>query len=292
MWPRRRFWPVPSVSINPGIWLPRAADLSRSERLLACAGTCAGAAPAYVESAAVPRGRWRCPHQLELDALTVDSSALPGTTLDVLSPRTESSWDLTRRALKIAAALEHDGERAASLLAELESVARQALLSLCAPLGAFELASEVRFAHVEPNLETVTRDPSQGQRLLGLHADSHERRAISERAASQRLLSLNLSSSPRSLLFVNLQLSQIEALVDRTRVTPAELHNATDLGRAFLRQNRDYPVFRLILLPGEAYLAPVQNMVHDGSTLDMARRDLTLRAFGEFAVNQRSAAAS
>jgi len=266
--------------------LPRASELARSGRLLASAGSRVESSPTYVDSAVVPLEPWRCLTDAEIGLLCVDASAQAGATLDVLSPRTASSRELARRVLEMAT--QH--ERGAASLVELKVAASELLLSLSASFGGFELASELRFAHVDPNLATVTRDPSQNQRLLGLHVDNHERRAIRDRAASQRLLSLNLSSRPRSLLFVDLQLIHLEQLLDRARATPAELHNTTDLGRAFLRQNSDYPVLRLVLHPGEAYLAPVQNMVHDGSTLDMERRDLTLRAFGELVAARRSVA--
>jgi hypothetical protein len=41
-------------------------------------------------------------------------------------------------------------------------------------------------------------------------------------------------------------------------------------------------VFRLRLDPGQGYLGPVQNMIHDGSTAGARSRGLRTCVFGEF----------
>jgi hypothetical protein len=43
----------------------------------------------------------------------------------------------------------------------------------------------------------------------------------------------------------------------------------TPLIHAFLHKFPEYPVVRLAVLPGEAYIAPTENMIHDGTTEGM-----------------------
>jgi hypothetical protein len=51
------------------------------------------------------------------------------------------------------------------------------------------------------------------------------------------------------------------------RVRGERLHNyMTGLGRAFLSRYPDVPVMRCRVKPGEAYIAPTENIVHDGSS--------------------------
>ena len=44
------------------------------------------------------------------------------------------------------------------------------------------------------------------------------------------------------------------------------LKTPTILGRKFLRVFDDYPITRIRVKPGDAYIAPTENIVHDGCT--------------------------
>jgi hypothetical protein len=48
----------------------------------------------------------------------------------------------------------------------------------------------------------------------------------------------------------------------------------TDIARDFMRHYNDYPVVRVMIRPGEAYLAPTENIIHDGSSANKNLRDL------------------
>ncbi len=99
-----------------------------------------------------------------------------------------------------------------------------------------------------------------------------------------RLVSLNVSVEPRQFLFVPLALAVIAREVASSRGASATRYlNATDLARAYFALHPATAVISLTLFPGEAYVAPVQNMPHDGSTAHMRDLDMTLRVFGEFA---------
>ena len=57
-----------------------------------------------------------------------------------------------------------------------------------------------------------------------------------------------------------------------------------DLYNAFLTQFPKTPVYRLKIKSGEAYIAPTENIIHDGSSLYQDNLDLYITAFGMFSV--------
>ena len=51
--------------------------------------------------------------------------------------------------------------------------------------------------------------------------------------------------------------------------------------REFLEERQDEPVFRLRIEPGHGYLAPIQNLIHDGSSIDAGQPGLRACAFAQ-----------
>lgn len=142
--------------------------------------------------------------------------------------------------------------------------------------------SDVRLAIGDPGLRTVTHDYSLGERLLGMHVDSHERRAIHERTACAWLWLMNVGRGTRHFLYVPSPLAEIARRVVRLASPQFVARaNATDVGRELFARCDDVPIVRIALRPGDSYVAPVQNLIHDDSTLATTLRDETLRAFCE-----------
>ena len=52
----------------------------------------------------------------------------------------------------------------------------------------------------------------------------------------------------------------------------APSHN-TVIGRQFMEQFPDIPTIRCRIAPGEAYIAPTENLVHDGSSVGQSEID-------------------
>jgi hypothetical protein len=53
-----------------------------------------------------------------------------------------------------------------------------------------------------------------------------------------------------------------------------------------------YPVVRVRIHPGEAYVAPTENILHDGSSIDMNAMDITFSIRGRFSLSPRCGAQS
>lgn len=130
---------------------------------------------------------------------------------------------------------------------------------------------------VQPgNLLTTTLDPSDDKRQ-GLHVDSWSKRGPLDRATAPNRICVNLGTSPRRLLLLDLGLDQIAGLMSGVPVD-----NPTDIARAFLALHPTYPVLAVEVHPGEAYVAATENLVHDGSSVGSGAPDVTMTVMGEF----------
>jgi hypothetical protein len=259
--------------------VPRAHELARAGLLWLCDGTQPSAnlptAGEFAGTARLPQPPWRGLRSQELEMLYTADAARPAVAggaaaacVEVFDPL-PAAQDLS---LQSPDAMRSYASRYLSVL--MNSAGR--------PL---QLTTALRLRYNEPGLFTSTRDPDDGGRLLGLHVDSQEGRVVCERRHCRRFLSINVGSGPRSLLFVNQLLDEIAApgaIATAPQLVEPANRNATDFARAWLDLHPRYPVLRVDIVPGGAYLAPVQNMIHDGSTLLTGARDWHVCAFGEF----------
>jgi hypothetical protein len=129
---------------------------------------------------------------------------------------------------------------------------------------------------------TVTFDAA-AERFIGLHVDDLDALPIARRADSTARLCVNLGTSERYLLFVNVGLARMAALL--SALDPATDFGAwrsTPLIHAFLERFPCYPLVRLAIRPGEAYIAPTENMIHDASTSTMQAMDEQVTVRGGF----------
>lgn len=153
-----------------------------------------------------------------------------------------------------------------------------------------------------PGLPTVTYNPTSRQ-FIGLHLDSWDKQPIENRHLSSNRICINLGLEDRFFLFINLTLLDILHLIqldEPTDLMKLAWENRQQILRHyyfgdsmslveccpiavrhdFLTGFPSYPVIKLRVSPGEAYIAPTENMIHDGCTLDKQFCDLTLTIRG------------
>jgi hypothetical protein len=133
-------------------------------------------------------------------------------------------------------------------------------------------------------LSNTTLNPNNS-RYVGLHLDSWDRLPARERHRGQNRVCLNLGSGPRGLQFVPLTAMEMSLRLDDLGSAVVDRCGGVregDLARRFLRCFPYEPVLRITTLPGEAYIAPTENVVHDGCTLDTSGPDVTLTIRGHF----------
>lgn len=136
-----------------------------------------------------------------------------------------------------------------------------------------------------PNLITKTFDRNQG-RFIGLHLDSWDNDPLQQRASSTNRICVNLGKEERTFLFLNLTVQQIADLLYPAAEQaswehhPPQIHR---LGHDFMAQFPAYPIVSVVVRPGEAYIAPTENIFHDGATQPSDHLNFTLTLRGYFA---------
>jgi hypothetical protein len=118
--------------------------------------------------------------------------------------------------------------------------------------------SEYRIGWNAPNQITVTVGSDSCR--VGLHIDN-------QRGSSLHRISINLGSEPRYLLFINLSVDQLYRLVSDTDDNlVSKTSGSSKICMAFMQLFPSYPVIKLRVNPGEAYIAPTEHITHDGCT--------------------------
>lgn len=130
---------------------------------------------------------------------------------------------------------------------------------------------------------TTTTFNRQENFFIGIHLDSFERKPMNERHIARNRICINLGKQPRYLLFINLEYRQLvkKAGFHDNFVNEPHHHHYEALYK-FYEKFPDYPVLRLKIDPYEAYLAPTENVVHDGTTEGCTTTDINLAVRGYY----------
>lgn len=127
-----------------------------------------------------------------------------------------------------------------------------------------------------PGLITSTVDYERNC-YIGLHLDSWYESSLKERHLSQNRICINLGHEDRFLLLVNLSLQTMFDILETDKS-----NDPKTLIFNFMQYFPNYPVIRLKIAPNEAYIAPTENIIHDGSTLGQMYFDTCLTIRGKF----------
>lgn len=114
-------------------------------------------------------------------------------------------------------------------------------------------------ARTPPGLANATINPATGKHL-GLHVDDWDDLPPAQRHQSKNRISINLGPADRHLLFW----PRSHSLLHRGSCLDLPYWR---LCRMALETCKTVPVVRCCLRPGEAYIAPTETLVHDGSTV-------------------------
>jgi len=139
----------------------------------------------------------------------------------------------------------------------------------------------------KPGLPIVSYNSKRAY-FPGLHIDSWDQLPLRDRDRARNRICLNLGREPRYLLFVNLTVQQVVDLLDENIEDPDKNYNPKTLVHHFLKIFPDYPLVRLTLWPGEGYIAPTENIIHDGSTEGTSSPDFYFTLRGFFACTRKS----
>jgi hypothetical protein len=234
-------------------------ELSGGTRIADNAETCNlvhGAA--YEEGARLPCEPWRGPTAEEAQSLI--ATEIPRNLADTIAiVRLPGEFSDERR------------ETIRNISTEtLEVDLLQPLRSVC------ELGEPVHCIGINANpanLKTVTIN-REINRFIGLHIDNWDRTNLNSRHLATNRICINIGKGDRYLIFLPVSLMEIVYLLAQEMGPDWEpSRRYTEIGRQFMERFPDMPAVRYRLAPGEAYIAPTENLVHDGSSLGQTEID-------------------
>ncbi len=127
------------------------------------------------------------------------------------------------------------------------------------------------------NLVTSTFDHHRRQ-YIGMHYDNWDGVDWTKRENVRNRICINLGIEERYFLFINLELKSVLQKLNNLQTYALQ----EGPYRPFLSKYPDYPVIRVKLEPGEYYIAPTENIIHDGCTEDKVYNDVVITVLGYF----------
>jgi len=220
---------------------------------------------AYEEGARLPREPWRQPTKEEAESLIM--AEVPrnmATSVAIVRLPGEFSDDL-RQAIRSGSP------------ESLEVNLLQPLRTIC------ELGDPLHCTGLSKNpgnLKTITINRNISGRYIGLHVDRWDCFDLDSLHLATNRICVNIGQDDRFFLFLPLSLMAIaSALSEKMGPDWETPQRHYVIGRQFMERFPDVPVIRCRLAPGEAYIAPTENLVHDGSSVGQSDIDelFTLR---------------
>lgn len=154
---------------------------------------------------------------------------------------------------------------------------RSAVIDWAKPLSDGGILHIHGFHHNAAGEVGVTKDES-GQ-FLGLHIDSWEGPALSDRADRPNRLCINFGPGTRSFIYVPVSVTRMRNDGDQASVQDVIEH--------YCHSNADQlPVVAVEVPPGFAYVAPTELVVHDASTEHSREYCTTFTVRGFFALQR------
>jgi len=213
---------------------------------------------AYEQGARLPREPWRRPTEEEAKSLVVASAPRNlANSIAIVKLPGEFSNDV-RNAIRSG----NNEALKINLLQQLRTICK---------LG--EPLHYIGPSNNPANLRTVTINREIG-RYIGLHVDNWDQIDLGLRHLATNRICINVGEEDRYLLFLPLSLMDIATVLSREMGQQWEASvRYTSIGRQFMERFPDVPVIRCRLAPGEAYIAPTENLIHDASSVGQNRID-------------------
>jgi len=136
-----------------------------------------------------------------------------------------------------------------------------------------------RFVH---NLKTST-DKKHRKTFIGLHLDSWDPFSLRERNLARNRICINMGKETRYFLFINLTVENMINMIEEKYQSKLEyLKEKETFPHIFMRSFPEYKVIKIGLEPGEYYIAPTENMIHDSTLIGKKYTDVFLTFWGHF----------
>lgn len=269
---------------RPEAWekLRLQLDVPTSTRIEMCRGTRSASieekqALQLEHSAAVPAGEWRVAAEQDRTEWFAEQAMLPGLKVSVVQLPGELADSFLQIGRDISQSPQGDPRRRP----DQKRAVLELLSAIVAEYGDPNHATRPLGVGRNPGGLPVTTRGSSGKRI-GLHVDNWTHGESLDRGNSDNRICINIGSAPRWLLFLPVPLADAAASLKRLAEREAPVLGPTDIARLYMRRFPDVPVFSLQIRPGEAYIAPTENIIHDGSTRGSDQDDMFVTYLGRF----------
>jgi hypothetical protein len=159
-----------------------------------------------------------------------------------------------------------------------------ALLRAGSPLNSVGALTWLGVSERPSGLRASTFDVATGCRL-GLHVDGWDGTPLRQRHLARVRLCVNLGHRNRSFLFLPYDVATVVDYLESN----GGIGDGTNIGARFCADFPDVPVFELVIPPGCAYLAPTDNLIHDGCSEVSDEPDVTAAWLGRIGYSDRLA---
>ena len=252
-----------------------AAALARSSGTKALTDADAGAG-FYAAGAIIPRGPWRSLSAAEVETLRSRGSYRPHLDIGLAKIADANLEEM----VKMLASIDYNPRICVSTSSAVKEV-----------VGRFEDHLRERFRaqgqtvssglkNNAPGLATIAINRRLGT-LAGLHMDGWDGGTWEERARSRIRISVNIGPEPRYFLFANASIHGMQRALREERGMDVDIN---ETWQTFAREFPDFPMTRITLNPGYAYVAATDCIVHDGATDDASRRTFVVQMRAHFNV--------
>lgn len=180
---------------------------------------------------------------------------------------------------------EDEGHRATPQ--EMKPVLNSLLTVLRRDITFLEPLHWLGFRSTHDTAPTATWDAARNQRP-GLHIDSWDKVTVPQRQNATNRICLNLGPQIRSFLFLDIAVTQMPDLCAHAAAAAHTDANVDLIADSFLSEHPGWPVVRVDVAPGEAYIAPTELLIHDGLTADALSPNRTFALRGHFRARIRS----
>ena len=229
----------------------------------------------YEIDACVPREPWRTPTSKERAHLFSRTSPKTiGRSVSIVRlPETFSAERMDRPRL-----------------ANKELIKRQIIASLQRICSLGGELTPIGPVNNSANLKTTTTG-NERKKYIGLHVDSWQEADLDRRDLSNNRICVNLGVGPRYFLFIPVSIVEIARIVSK-EIGDENIPNEypSELGRMFMQLYPAFPVIRCRVAPLEAYIAPTENLVHDGSSEGSLHLDRQFTVLGRILIHRRQKA--
>jgi hypothetical protein len=131
----------------------------------------------------------------------------------------------------------------------------------------------------QPNLGNNTFNTKENV-YIGMHLDSWEGELFQNRKNARNRICINLGNDSRYLMFYNVSLFSMATMANFE--TKSVSYDINMIYKKFAQSFPEIPIYRLEVKPYEAYIAPTEFIIHDGSSWNSTFPDINLVVRGRF----------